>query len=910
MLIRYVILENYKSYGYSRVDFTEGTNAIIGANGAGKSTILEAIGFVLFGHRTGSLADCLREGAESGDVTVCMRSSLDERDYEIERRFTSRGTSRYRVMDPELGMAVISEGNEDVQAWLREHLRVAPTASLGALFENAVGVPQGTYTAPFLQPASVRKAVFNPLLQVEEYLTASNRLLDTQHYLEAKIASLAEEIAHAEGQLVRMSDLQAERDALAEEISSLGQRIGNLEASRDRSRRELDQYDMLEQRARETANAAERLRDQVLAQERLLDASRDALRESESAAHRTNSSRAGHEAYLEAEKRLRTLESLRVERDKIATARQTLERDMVRLGERKDHLQATLIQIEESARQLTALAPLVQRQEEAEKALKEAEECSLQHQQARREEHRAAQELDDARKRLRLQEERRAQATQMQQELHDMQDRLEKTNQAGQRASAQEAAVRAEIVRLQEQSQALSSSASAQCPVCEAALTPEHRLELLTRNKDQTATLQSRAQDLETKVESLRQEYKRLTNTIRQTEQELRELPSEGDVARARQEVERRETQHSEAEQRVAELAGATSQVESIRERLERLGNPRKDYERHQDRIAQKEDLNREWEALKERIAACAAKTGALDQQLQEYATLDSDIRETQQERAANLDDHTTYLTNYTLAKQLNKRVAQVSDLRTTLEKTQLALSTAQDKEAQARSEYDANRHRQLRDALSDIEKSLAGTRTQREERLRRQETVRNDLVYLNELAKAVQQQRAALARQSRLLQTIKMVRELLRQAGPYITRQLVRQISQEASHLYAEIMGDHGSRLRWSEDYDIVLEVDGRERSFRQLSGGEQMSAALAVRLAALHETSAIDIALFDEPTAHLDPERRDSLAENISQIKGFSQIFVISHDDTFERVAQNYVHIAKDLEGSHTTGYQESAC
>lgn len=108
--------------------------------------------------------------------------------------------------------------------------------------------------------------------------------------------------------------------------------------------------------------------------------------------------------------------------------------------------------------------------------------------------------------------------------------------------------------------------------------------------------------------------------------------------------------------------------------------------------------------------------------------------------------------------------------------------------------------------------------------------------------------------------------------------------------------MNDYAGRLTWSEDYELSLEVKGYKRSFQQLSGGEQMSAALALRLALLRQLTNISIAFFDEPTAHLDPERRDGLAEKIMQVKGFDQLFVISHDDTFERSAQNYIRIVKE--------------
>jgi len=170
-------------------------------------------------------------------------------------------------------------------------------------------------------------------------------------------------------------------------------------------------------------------------------------------------------------------------------------------------------------------------------------------------------------------------------------------------------------------------------------------------------------------------------------------------------------------------------------------------------------------------------------------------------------------------------------------------------------------------------------------------ETVRSQL-------EALGSQYEELERLSSLAQAI---RALLTDAGPLVTRQLVHQISRDASTHYADLMDDATSRLTWSEDYELSLEVKGRSRSYPQFSGGEQMCAALALRLALMNQVSAMDIAFFDEPTAHLDPERREGLADRIMQVKGFSQMFVISHDDTFERAAQSYIRIAKGENGSY---------
>ena len=118
---------------------------------------------------------------------------------------------------------------------------------------------------------------------------------------------------------------------------------------------------------------------------------------------------------------------------------------------------------------------------------------------------------------------------------------------------------------------------------------------------------------------------------------------------------------------------------------------------------------------------------------------------------------------------------------------------------------------------------------------------------------------------------------------------------------MFREITGNAEHTLKWGEDYGIVLEEDGYERPFISLSGGEQMAAALSVRLALLKQLTDIRIAFFDEPTTNMDAERRENLAMQLSGlIKHFDQLFVISHDDTFEGYVDNVVTVERG-EGEH---------
>jgi integrase len=55
--------------------------------------------------------------------------------------------------------------------------------------------------------------------------------------------------------------------------------------------------------------------------------------------------------------------------------------------------------------------------------------------------------------------------------------------------------------------------------------------------------------------------------------------------------------------------------------------------------------------------------------------------------------------------------------------------------------------------------------------------------------------------------------------------------------------------------------------------------------------------------PTVVYD-RRRDNLAEQILDVKGFSQLFVISHDDTFEQDTDHVVRVVKGDGSSRVVG------
>ncbi|MGC9360842.1 MAG: AAA family ATPase, partial [Anaerolineae bacterium] len=378
MLIQHVSLTNFKSYRHAEVDLAAGTIAIVGPNGAGKSSLLEAIGLTLFDCQRGTYAERLREGARKGSVIVRLTSSLDERTYDVRREFTHRATTSYVVTDTELGDRVLADGSEEVTAWLRQHLRVDESPGLSALFETTIGVAQGTFTAPFLQPASARKALFDPLLRVDTYRAAYEALRPTQRYLQAQQQKLDRSIAHLEGQLLdlpqreaQLESLSAQLDELASAIAQLERtiadlepRIGELEARRDQAR-QADE-------ARHQAEIA--LKHQ---QQRIAD-TQEQLRQAELAQDAVSRSETGHRAYLAADARLSELEKQRETRDAFSRQQATLRTNQARLQEQATAAAANLEQAHAARTRAEALQPNVERQERLEKQLAHAETASRQ----------------------------------------------------------------------------------------------------------------------------------------------------------------------------------------------------------------------------------------------------------------------------------------------------------------------------------------------------------------------------------------------------------------------------------------------------------------------------------------------------------------------------------------------------
>ena len=900
MEIRSVDLENVKSYARETIRFARGTNAICGPNGAGKSTILEAIGFALFDHPPcRPIGHWVREGERIARVTVGLLAD-DEREYQIVRSCGAQ--AQHFVYDPEL-QGRIAETTDGVLRWLREQLGVDDAVDLAALFRDAVGVPQGLLTAAFLETPRRRQEVFNPLLRVEEYNQAFAALLETRHALDGLLQRLEAESAAAQAQVKELPRLEGQAEELSREIAAAETRLQELVRELERLKEERETLARARDRLRQLNDLAARLDERIEGQQGLVRQASEVLAQAQAARRTVDECQAGHRAYLAAQEKREALVAQDQARARIQQALQECLAQEQVTSDRIQRLEQSLQAAIDAAGEAERLRPAAAEQERLERELAQAQVCVQQWQAAttRLQDERARlAELDARLGRLQVGLEERAN---LEAERETAEQRLEALREALKAAHEEKARHGALLEQLRAQAEALARLEAPQCPVCESDLTPERRTELLERNRRETGLHEQRLAELNSQAAEVTAQGRLLGQSLKALQERLARLPRPAERETAQADHRRQRAAVRQAEQEAARLGGAASLAQALAARLAQMGDPRAACQRALATAARHPALETELAQERERAAQVAGRLAGLRAELAGYGELDEQMATVRAELAAHEPAHRRYLQHERLAQELDQREQTLRELQAGLqaavEKRQALaqeLEAAQSAYRQEEDERLAALHLRASEERSRLEAQAELQRRHLQEAQARIAELRG----VSERLQAFQEELSAWQEVGRLLEYL---RRVLKEAGPQVTRALVEAISLGASRLYADIVNDHSGRLRWSEDYEILLETGGHRRSFPQLSGGEQMAAALAVRLALLREVSDIDVAFFDEPTSNLDDTRRDNLAGQILGVKGFSQLFVISHDDTFERATDHIVRIAKEDGTSRVT-------
>ncbi|MGI8468781.1 MAG: AAA family ATPase [Pyrinomonadaceae bacterium] len=895
MHITKVELENIKSHAHEIFSFERGTTAITGANGAGKTTIIEAVAWTLFDLLDYKKDDFAKRGAKGkGVARVVFESSLDEREYLVYRD-TANG---YYVYDPQL-KAKIADKKEEVTRFLRQHLGVEAGTDLESLFRRAIGVPQGTFTAIFLESATERKKAFDKLLKVEEYRQGAEKLRETARYIETKINMMNIKIGRAEGELSRLDAVEADYKNFSGQIATLSASLENLNRETTEKKKIVKRFDETETQINELKTRRDKLQSDLATAEVVLKQKEAEKNQSQISAAKIKTVEADYQIYLSALARLTELERERIERDKLNTKKTTVETAQINVKADRRKFQENLENALKAHQEIELLEPKVAEQEELEKQLGILKTRLAEEKNAERELKILNPEIGEQLERYKKNKTDIAKAESAAESAANVKMLGETETRLTNKLAELKAKLESDRKFQSEIRNGLCPILSEKCLNLKQGQTLEGfvknqfgeiagQISVLETNKKQNAELLENAREAE-KAAAVLEKLREHEKTVVDEGKRLRERQTGYKIL-------------------ADNLAKTQSEINETETKLKTLGSPRELLKIKQAEAEHAPRIREKLSEVEKNLERLESDRRIFTDQLEVYKDLDANYALVSAERNRTATAHREFLSHETTAKflperekEFEKAALKLANLKTEFEKAAAEFETAS-------KDYDRQRHLSEKVLLLDAEKRLAETKARFEETQRRKSELENELKRLTEIRAAMQLEFAEKDKLEKVAETTDFIRETLKEAAPRVARNYVHYVSLEANQMFREISGNAERTLKWTEDYGIVLEENGHERPFINLSGGEQMAAALSVRLALLMQLSDIRIAFFDEPTTNMDAERRENLAEQISritkkQVAGkpiFDQLFVISHDDTFVDYVDYEVSIGDKTEAA----------
>ncbi|NDJ18415.1 AAA family ATPase [Myxacorys almedinensis] len=211
MIPRSLTLRNFLSYREATLDFRGlHTACVCGANGAGKSSLLEAIAWAIWGEsRVSSEDDVIHIGTK--EATVEFIFSLHQQTYRVVRsRHRSQGVSlEFQIAQDPDGSQLRSLSAKTIRATQQlvfDHLKLDYDT-----FVNSAYLRQGRADEFMLKRPAERKQILADLLKLQQYDDLAEQSKDQSRQFKGQVELLERNLAYTEAQLQQRGAIAQER---------------------------------------------------------------------------------------------------------------------------------------------------------------------------------------------------------------------------------------------------------------------------------------------------------------------------------------------------------------------------------------------------------------------------------------------------------------------------------------------------------------------------------------------------------------------------------------------------------------------------------------------------------------------------------------------------------------------------
>ena len=908
MIFKRLRLKNFKSYANEIINFDKGITVIVGENGAGKSSIFEAISFALFKqHTAGKLGDLVRNNTENMSVELDFISRGKE--YRIIRDKTkSKTVSRLLTKtssDSEF-MSLCSgerEVSDNVQAILDMDAN---------LFLNAIYVRQGEIAELVDKTPADKKRLIGKLLGLDSLETAwknlspliseyENKLSEIKGKLYSKDA-LKEEYETKSKELNALKSRGHELESQIEEVKNL---ISEISESKRNMEREKEIYETQMNNLSNEKQTLERLeKDKHVLQENL-----DKIRESEEEIGRLEKYVSKLDVYLDFEKSVVSIQSLKESEieleDKIDSIKEQkrlvnakkegynnyLKSDelITKLNNQKIDLEkelATITQLEKDKKEL--LQNIESDRNNIEEFFSLSKEKLLDYGVSQDD----LAEVDDLKK---LGDTTNKLLEDISTKIEDLTNDI---NSKKENIVAFKQAIGAAEKPLEE-----LADVENKCPVCQSDIDDAKKEELISQYKndieentkaisesEETIRLFTKNKDSfkekESKVKKLSEdilEYKYKFSNLQKDLQRLHDIDEGLDTK-------------DYIGNKLGELI---LQIAREKENRESFKQDHDDYNKSKGAL---DVLGSQTEAeykLKQIVNEIDVHVKNIKLAIENDSHLSGDMDNL--ELKQRIDDLKEKNEQYNqlkgFVKNKNNIVSQFESVKEDIGVSNNQLDIIQNKiDASA---YDKEKYEQIiyRDEMYS----------------RRHESFTNELSEIKGRARELINVHKSLAEKiknndrfqkehdniSQYLVLLKDIRELYGKNG--IQKELrnnSRPIIQKNTKKFFDDFNFNYSDLILDDDYNVVVRGPEGESSMSMVSGGEKIAIALALRLGITKSMAKGDLEtiLLDEPTIHLDDARRQELINLLKEMSMLPQMIIVTHENQLESAADNLIKVEKE--------------
>ncbi len=896
MIIESIAMKNFKSHRDTKIEFNTGISIIMGDNGAGKSSILEAVSFALFKQHSGKKIEQLirvdrQNPAGQNKMSVELEFTSSGRTYKVLRE-RGKSTSKAKIeIKEENRFQTLSIGDkqvtDDVQALLEMD---------GDLFLNAVYVRQGEIANLVNKTPAEKKQVIGKLLGIESLEKAWKNMLPLMNQYETQKIKLDSKLEDLDGLNDEINVKKNEKNALNQYIHELSQKLEKINEELVLINNENDSLDQDKSIYDRSVNGIESKKqiidnlqlDQTHLNKQIADI---IIKEDEIKIIKPK------------------LSKLKV----LKTLKQSLE-NLKQLQRNKKHITDVLEKIEEFKSiiednkkfyiEYSNLSDEIRDLDNTRKPFEGSRDLMNQNRNNREQtlekmnlsHNKIVKVIQEYNKKIgtnySVVEELEAYIKIKKPELAD---RIETI-------TVQINDIEKEISNLEIQSNNLKKpigeleSVKDQCPVCKSSIDSNKRIELINDYTSQIETNRNRIDDLKAELKDLKSEKQILdvkqkniqSVNIELLMEQLKNL-EEGrkELMALRNIIKKLEDEVSNLDEIDGLLNLKKKSLFEIKPNYERylvaegslnsLGNP---IELQSDLINIEYDEN----VLKEQITSLIEVTEGSIENLDSEIQYLEDLSQTYQQLSGAVDQKDNLINrieqvNQNLEKEkaeLDRYVHVVNDL-----------------------QYNEEIHRRIRNDLKVKNIEYSDLNGKKQELIGKESGLDSYLDGLEIKLKSYKNFEIEVKNLKDFLKLLDHIREIYGKDGVQKDlRNISRPMIEQNTRDFFEKFNFEYSDIKLDEDYDITVYGPSGESNLDMISGGEKIAVALALRLGITQTLSGgnLELIMLDEPTIHLDAYRRQELIELLKKMSIIPQMIIVTHDPDIEEAADHIIRVKKE--------------